>query len=783
MLGCYDFLTRQSEIMKGKIMKSKSIKKKSIKSVMALAAALVMALSVTGCGGGNGQSGAEFVYVPDFMEIKDENISYNIRYTGDYLYYESYSWDETAGSRNNIVKCSLTDGTTETIPIEFGDFVSMNNFAVGPDGSIYAYIEDYSEAQTESEGFMTEPKRMLSRYDADGEQLFSCDMTDLWQKAESKGLNPYVQNLTVDKEGRIYLSCSEHIWLFDQECNYWGTVETGTDWINETVCGRDGKVYISYYNYNPDSTDYILAEIDYEDKAVGAVYENFIGRSSYNLAPGTEYDFLGSDGTSLYGYDLRSQEREKLFDWLDSDVNGTYVNNVGQLTDGRIFAVINNWQNNDNSVALLTKTKASEVPQKEIIVIAAMSVSSNLQEAAVKFNKGSDRYHISIKEYVDHDNWSNNSWADALTNLNNDITSKHCPDIIDLSGLNVEQLAAKGVFEDLSPYLESSGLSRDSFVPSVLAAYTYKDSLVSIPASFGLQTVVGKGSEVGHEAGWTMDDMIAYADKHPGAQLFNYTDKASILEMCMMFNESAFIDWSAGECKFDTPEFKSLLEFVNRFPDEFQYEDGGASTPTKIQNGEILLDMMGIYDFDQIQMYIEMFSGDMVCIGYPTTDGGSGTALAAREAYAITSKSKMKDGAWEFIESYLSQAGENSRYSFGFPNNKEKLAAMAQEAVGIENPADGEDLEGGSGQTVAIAAIGGVSYMDGWSYTYRDATQEEVDIVMQLIETARPAYSSSDEILNIINEEAAAFYEGQKSVDDVANIIQSRISIYVNENS
>lgn len=760
-------------------MKGKGIKTKGIKKVIALASAFIMALSSTACGG-NGASGADFVYVPEFMEIEDKNISYDMRYVDGHLYYESHSWDEVGGYRNNIVKYSLTDRSSSVIPIEFGEAVYMNSFAVGPDGSIYTFIEDRSEEQTGSEGFLAEPKRILSRYDANGEQLSSYDMTELWQEAISKGFDPYVRNMIVDREGRIYLSCSAHIWLFDEECGFWGTVETGTDWISDMDTDKDGKVYICYYNYNPDGADYILAEIDYEGKAVGAAYENFIGRNSYSLTPGTEYDFLSSDGTSLYGYKLESQEKEKLFDWLDSDVNGNYVNYVGQLDDGRVFAVINDWQNNDNSVALLTKTKASEVPQKETIVIGTISSSSNLQEAAVKFNKSSDQYHISIKEYLDYDNWSENSWSDALTNLNNDITSSHCPDIIDLSSLNVEQLAAKGVFEDLTPYLENSSLSRDSLVQSVLDAYTYDDSLVSIPASFGLQTVVGKGSEVGYVTGWTMDDMIAYADEHPSAQLFNYSDKGSILEMCMMFNESAFIDWNAGECKFDTPEFKSLLEFVNRFPDEFQYEDGSASTPTKIQNGEILLDTMGVYDFNQIQMYNEIFSGDMVCIGYPTADGSSGTALAAREAYAITSKSKRKDGAWEFIENYLSQAGENSMYSFGFPNNKERLTVMAEEAMGIEHPTDEENE---SGQVVAISSIGSISHMDGWSYTFRDATQEEVDIIMQLIETARPAYSSNDQILNIINEEAAAFYQGQKSVDEVANIIQSRISIYVNENS
>ena len=38
------------------------------------------------------------------------------------------------------------------------------------------------------------------------------------------------------------------------------------------------------------------------------------------------------------------------------------------------------------------------------------------------------------------------------------------PDILDLSNLDVKELASKGVFEDMTPYLEkSSVLSKDDF--------------------------------------------------------------------------------------------------------------------------------------------------------------------------------------------------------------------------------------------------------------------------------------------------------------------------------
>ena len=61
-------------------------------------------------------------------------------------------------------------------------------------------------------------------------------------------------------------------------------------------------------------------------------------------------------------------------------------------------------------------------------------------------------------------------------------------------------------------------------------------------------------------------------------------------------------------------------------------------------------------------------------------------------------------------------------------------------------------------------------------------TQEEVDTIMELMNDAKPvSYNGNDEITQIINEEAEAFFKGQKSVDEVAGIIQNRVNNYVGE--
>lgn len=746
----------------------------------ALMLAALTVFSVAACGKTEGAAESavkkEWVYVPEFITVEEGNVSYyDMQLTGENVYYLTYDWnEETQEQSQRICRYSLADKSVTSHVIAMGEESGRQDINRGyflEDGTMYAIAYSYSEDYSES-------FQCLTMFDAEGKQKFSQDITEL-------SGDSYLDSLAVDGEGRIYVSSEGKVLLFDAEGNSKGSVivdNTGNTWIDTLVRGKDGKVYIGYSNYDGNTSSYTLCEVDFDGKKMGASYENFPRSSS--LAAGVEYDFLISNGREVSGYNLGQKEAEYLFDWLDSDINGNSVRKFSQLEDGRVIAVIEDWENNDRGIALLTKKKAEEAPQKETITIATMGGSYSLQSKAVKFNKANSQYHISVKEYVNYDNFNENTWSDALTNLNNDITSANCPDLIDLSSVNIEQLTAKGVLEDLNPYLEKSGkLNKSDFVENILNAYTFNGALISIPVYFNVQTVVGAASMVGSESGWTLDELIALSNAHPDAELFDRVSKQYILRMAMMFNGDSFIDWNTGECSFDSDAFKNILEFVNKFPDEIKSEEGMDSEPTRIQNGEVLLATSYIYDFNQLQMYNEIFKGDYNCIGFPTVDGTGGHALSGGDAYAITAKSGHKDGAWEFLESILTEE-DNERYWNGFPTIKTRLDNMKKKAMEPDYILDenGEILKDENGEPMISEGTSSVGYEDGWSYTYRKPTQEEIDKVVELMDNARPvSYNGNDEITKIINEEAEGFFKGQKSVDEVVGIIQNRVKIYVGE--
>lgn len=60
--------------------------------------------------------------------------------------------------------------------------------------------------------------------------------------------------------------------------------------------------------------------------------------------------------------------------------------------------------------------------------------------------------------------------------------------------------------------------------------------------------------------------------------------------------------------------------------------------------------------------------------------------------------------------------------------------------------------------------------------------EQDIETVKNILKSLHFAVNGETEVLNIISEEAEAFFAGQKSAEEVSDIIQSRVTVYVKEN-
>lgn len=780
---------------------------KGLKGITAVFLVLALTFSLAGCGKGSsgetgeqsGQQGQEvgiggYIYVPQYMPL---NISGNLRSAqlgGDQVYFSVYQWDEeTYESRTDYYRMKVGTSEPEQIPLEYddknGNFDVMT-YVADADGNLYLLFRDYS-ARTEPQSSAGEPSMdfYLGKYDPSGKELFLVNITK--DIGENDGYI-YIDQMLIDGQKHLYLSRDESVYLFDENGAAQGVIELG-GYSNCFGTGKDGNVYC--YLYDRQNGGYRLCLLDYASKQVGQTYQN-VPDIYRDFIPGLEKDFLMYDEIGVYEYDLASQSGEMLLKWLDCDIYGSNVVGIAPLEDGRLMVLAQSDSEDDESgessldLAFLTKTPVSEVEQKEIITVGSFYQDNGfLQNVAVRFNKMNPAYHISLKYYFDpNTGYSEESLQDAIKVMNAEIISGKGPDVLAVDGYSVDvsSLAQRGAIQDLTPYLEKSDkVHKEDYLESVIQAFTYDGVLTCIPTNFDIHTVAGRSSQVGDKMGWSLDDMIALMDANPDAVPFEYTQKAEMLQVCIAFNQSAFVDYAQGTCSFDSEEFKKILEFVNRFPSEYDGSDD-RNELEKIRDGAVLLHEVDLYQPDSITETPQFYDGDDITyVGFPTLDGSVGCMMQVQDssAYAILSASSHKEGAWAFLE-YILQRKASDRYGSGFSSNKAVLESQLSEASAhpYEVDENGQVVLDESGEPVR-ANYGWMSWDDGADKIYSYAPlPEEVDTLRELIAVARPISLGDTEILSMITEEAEPYFQGQKTVDEVADIIQGRVKIYISEN-
>ena len=757
----------------------------------AFALILAMAVSMAGCGKNRKESDEKeavqlgtngYVYEPEFLELQTGEEEYwsNIIMQGSKMYYTCMSWDEETGEGTISFYCMDLSGSREKkqLPIQIDEQMNLTAFTVDEQENVVLFLSDYSKQKQSAEGY-TIADYYLKKFDAQGTEVFSVDVSD-----ENED-DLYVSQLVLDKDGNIYAAYDQNIFLFQADGTPRGKVESN-NWISNMACGRDGKVYFSQWG---DDGSTQLVEIDFANAKTGAVYGNVPDSNNDGLCKGTEKDFLISDGNKVYAYDLASQTAEEVLDWLDSDINGQYVEEFSVTKDGKIAVMISDWTRADREkeLALLTKTEVSNVKQKELITLGTLSIDQKLQAAAVNFNKKNDTYRVKLTFYINQNAaWTETTYSDAIKVMNNDMISGSGPDLYNLSNINIQNMVKKGVLEDLTPYLEASqNLKKEDFLEAILENYTYDGVLASIPTSFQVQTVLGRTSQVGEEMGWSLEEMMDFIDEHPESSAFEYATKDTMLSYCLMFNYDTFVNEEQGTCNFMSEEFKKVLEYADKFPAEYQYEEDGPSLPTRLRNGEVLLNTAYISDVEGFYMDLKLFGDDepVTCIGYPTLDGSVGSQLYAGSIYGISSKSSHKEGAWEFFESLFEDKDGSDYFSNGFSPKKSELEKTFEKAMTPEYMMDenGQIMKDENGQPIEQSK-GTWGYED-FSIEIMSCTHEQVDQLKAVINTAKPVNYGDSQLNTIITEEVAPYFQGQKSVEAVMDAIQSRASMYISENS
>lgn len=761
------------------------MKIRQLKKVIASAFALAFVMLLGGCGGSKTTEGgaadtvqqSEVVYVPEYYELDMKNGYINQSVLlADQLYFCSEAWDENGENHQLQIlhydfeakeAKELLQITDENMTVYGLQKNSDGQLAILVSGWEYVYDDngEITDSTTNYEIWLVDPQ--------------TGEISEKKNLTEAAGFDPqtYISDFRLDAEGNCYCYASDGekstVYVLSAQLSPICSIEVA-EGINGLFGTKEGDVYALAWGAQG-------MELRKVDKNAQALAEPLrFNRESFYVShavPGTEKSFLAADDTSVYEIDAATASCETLFQWMDADVVGGNVNQFGQFSDGSIYVITSDYSQEQDRFELLrlVRRNRSEVAAKTELTLGAVWIDDTVKRAVIDFNKTSEEYHISVKEYA-HDDFEG-----GMLQFQADLTSGNGPDIIDFTNLDYSLYANKGVFEDLYPYMEKSNIAKSDFLPNVLTAYEVDGKLYGMPVSFGISTIIGKQSELGDVRGWTLSEMLDFMETKKPEEIFSYNSQQNMLYALVYNNINEFIDWETGECFFDGPDFARVLEYAARLPEEYNYDEDEEGEATKLRKNTLYLMRTSISSVTEFQMYNGMFGEPVTYVGYPDADRvGNKIAPTGSGSLAISSKSKNKDAAWDFIQILLGEEHQKSLCdswgSNGFPVRKDALDTMFEQSMTPEYDTDenGEQVE--RPKTTW-------GYGNDFEITIYAAKQEEIDQVRDLIDSATGRWDNSDEELStIISEETEPFFSGQKSSSEVANVIQNRIQVYVNEN-
>lgn len=594
------------------------------------------------------------------------------------------------------------------------------------------------------------------------------------------------------------LSVSQY-YMWDDDGGYIITVDgsDGTSWQIDLRQELPGKDIFDISNMVPLGDDSALAPYVGLEEGAGYLLFDFASRTC------TEYEedmsWLGrtdivsavpqEDGTLMYvgtdgltRIDTLNRTTELILDFNNCNVNRFDAMNLTfeKMENGRFIFSGTDWIDDEMGTYpvpyIMTFTETDNNPNAGKTYIRATCPEGFTYEAAEAvriFNDESEDGFIVfdysyMPGYEDplgctYDEFAAANLSDEATLSNRlamDLMTGDGPDII-FGTIGYYQLNSDDYLMDLSDMLPDEEL-----FDNVIDAARVNGRLYQIPLDCGFKGITASSSDVGYDAsGFTFDtyedfvDTVCNGEDPIGYGRLDYLE----LLYCAMNDRFTGPD---GNVSYDNDDFRSLVDFAGELPEEGLYD--GECSVCEREN-----ETVGYVMINSLSDYLASFGGSSAAtrlMGLPSSDG-RGPVISVTESIGISANTASPEICEEFLQYVLSYDGQMLfAGDYKTPVNVRAFEAGAQDAIEAYN-AQVQDLLTYLTRD-EIAACG---------FFAEEVDESVIEAYEGFIRSACTIETRDPALLLIVREELPAYFAGQKTLDEVVEILQNRAETYVNE--
>lgn len=585
--------------------------------------------------------------------------------------------------------------------------------------------------------FEEEGRRIsLSKYSLELEPVFTAELNGMYE-SERYGYGD-VQSVKFSGE-KIYLQVNQtQLLILDGGGQLTGSGRLPAEGLS-LVLSEDGTLYAA------------------GEEADGQKLYRFDGETgkftqAFTCPAGSLFD--GGDGSYLllltdqgiYSLDAQGTASPKII-WSECYLNPGSIYKV--KAEGGKFLCLGS-----DSCYLLTPAEPAELQPKTELLIACMD-PNGMDILAAGFNAHSDEYYVRV---VDYTRDMEASEEEIQLRLNTELISGKAPDMFCFfSGwISPNIYAGKGLLVDMKPLIEADkDLSPEDIV--LAKALDYNGGIYVMGESYYVYTMAARESDFGQRYGWTLEEyrQIDAGLREDQMCIYNLTRESFINSIIARYVRYA-LDWTSGDCSFDSPEFIDLLRTaleLRETPEDINDMDFGPGEP-KVAAGEQTTTAIFATYVSSLAESEQRAGCPLSFIGSPTPDGSCGSDASLNTQLAICSLSEHQEGCWEFIKYMLMNANTDRGIMPGYP-------------LLMYRPALEESIAKAMADEEARVKM----------------TRADADKLLDFLDAIENLNEYDSAIMDIIKSECQAMFAGDKTPEETAKLIQSRASLYVAEQS
>ena len=363
------------------------------------------------------------------------------------------------------------------------------------------------------------------------------------------------------------------------------------------------------------------------------------------------------------------------------------------------------------------------------------------------YNASGAPVRIEIVNYAD----GAESYADAVTRRTTELMAGNVPDLLDCSDLSGAQYAGYAKNGILLPL---DGMPDEGVLSGVQQPCEVDGKRYSIVGAFTLDPLFGPAFRLGASLQTSVEDVLRGAV--PDVR-FVWGGRDLLGVYCRHAAER-FLDYDTGTASFESEAFLDLLTACARIQPSELGPDSIMQQP-----------MRSVSVYRQMQNSWYEQTGDAFRVLSLSADGG--VTYQPVLQLGVCAGSSMQEAAVQALRAMLAESFQKT-IADAFPVSTAVLQAQLQQEIDAQK----------TYQQTAIREEGRVDVGKAGTQTFLFDEAVAADL-MHVLEHVDCRACSNQEILTIILDEADAFFQGRKTAQEAARIMDSRAALFIAENS